>query len=180
MSSIYHHVPFAQDASVLMVGERTNANGSKAFREAMLAADWQACVEIARSQARDGSHLLDLCVDYVGRDGARDMRELAGRFATASTLPIMLDSTEPAVIEAGLEMLGGRCVVNSVNFEDGDGPGSRYARMMPLVAEHGAAVVALTHRRGGAGPHPRVEGPRRAAARSRTSPAAGGWTAPTS
>lgn len=143
VSSIYHHVPFAQDASVLMVGERTNANGSKAFREAMLAGDWQACVEIARSQARDGSHLLDLCVDYVGRDGTRDMRELAGRFATASTLPIMLDSTEPAVIEAGLETLGGRCVVNSVNFEDGDGPGSRYARIMPVVAEHGAAVVAL-------------------------------------
>ncbi len=72
------------------------------------------------------------------------MREVAGRFATASTLPIMLDSTEPPVIEAGLEMLGGRCVVNSVNFEDGDGPESRYARVMPLVAEHGAAVVALT------------------------------------
>ncbi|GAA3452551.1 methionine synthase [Dactylosporangium matsuzakiense] len=144
IASIYHHVPFHQDASVLMVGERTNANGSKAFREAMLAADYQACVEIARQQARDGSHMLDLNVDYVGRDGAQDMRELAGRFATASTLPIMLDSTEPEVIAAGLEMLGGRCIVNSVNYEDGDGPGSRFARMMPLVKEHGAAVVALT------------------------------------
>ncbi len=144
VASIYHHVPFAQDASVLMVGERTNANGSKAFRDAMLASDYHACVEIARDQARDGSHLLDLCIDYVGRDGAADMREIAGRFATASTLPIMLDSTEPNVIEAGLEMLGGRCVVNSVNFEDGDGPTSRYARVMPIVAEHGAAVVALT------------------------------------
>ncbi|MGW0216300.1 methionine synthase [Micromonospora chokoriensis] len=143
VSSVYHPVPFAQEASVLMVGERTNANGSKAFREAMLAGDWRACVEIARSQARDGSHLLDLCVDYVGRDGTQDMRELAGRFATASTLPIMLDSTEPAVVEAGLEMLGGRCVVNSVNFEDGDGPESRYARVMPIVREHGASVVAL-------------------------------------
>jgi 5-methyltetrahydrofolate--homocysteine methyltransferase len=144
VSSIYHHVPFAQDASVLMVGERTNANGSKAFRDSMLEADWQACVEVARGQARDGSHLLDLCVDYVGRDGTTDMRELAGRFATASTLPIMLDSTEPGVIEAGLEALGGRCVVNSVNFEDGDGPDSRYARVMPIIREHGAAVVALT------------------------------------
>lgn len=144
VSSIYHHVPFAQDASVLMVGERTNANGSKAFRESMLEADWQACVEIARGQARDGSHLLDLCVDYVGRDGTADMKELASRFATASTLPIMLDSTEPGVIEAGLEALGGRCVVNSVNFEDGDGPDSRYARVMPIIREHGAAVVALT------------------------------------
>jgi 5-methyltetrahydrofolate--homocysteine methyltransferase len=144
VASLYHTVPFAQDASVLMVGERTNANGSKAFREAMLAANYQSCVEIARDQARDGSHLLDLCVDYVGRDGTADMREVAGRYATASTLPIMLDSTEPAVIEAGLEALGGRCVVNSVNFEDGDGPNSRYARVMPIVREHGAAVVALT------------------------------------
>jgi 5-methyltetrahydrofolate--homocysteine methyltransferase len=144
LASLYHHVPFQQDASVLMVGERTNANGSKAFREAMLAADFNACIEIAREQARDGSHLLDLCVDYVGRDGAVDMREMAGRFATASTLPIMLDSTEPAVLEAGLEMLGGRSIINSVNFEDGDGPTSRYARVMPIVREHGAAVVALT------------------------------------
>ncbi|HZN19113.1 MAG TPA: methionine synthase, partial [Micromonosporaceae bacterium] len=144
VASLYHHVPFAQDASVLMVGERTNANGSKAFRTAMLAGDWQACIEIAREQARDGSHVLDLCVDYVGRDGAADMRQVASRFATASTLPIMLDSTEPEVTEAGLEMLGGRCVINSVNFEDGDGPQSRYARAMPLVREHGAAVVALT------------------------------------
>ena len=144
VASIYHEVPFRQDAGVLMIGERTNANGSKAFREPMLAGDWQACVEIARGQARDGSHLLDLCVDYVGRDGTRDMRELAGRFATASTLPIMLDSTEPPVIEAGLEMLGGRCIVNSVNYEDGDGAASRFARMMPIVKEHGAAVVALT------------------------------------
>ncbi|GIH14694.1 methionine synthase [Rugosimonospora africana] len=144
VSSLYHHTSFAQDASVLMIGERTNANGSKAFREAMLAGDFQSCVELARDAARDGSHLLDLCVDYVGRDGTADMREIAGRFATASTLPIMLDSTEPAVIEAGLSMLGGRCVVNSVNFEDGDGPGSRYQRVMPIVREHGAAVVALT------------------------------------
>ncbi|HEX8303458.1 MAG TPA: methionine synthase, partial [Jatrophihabitans sp.] len=144
VASLYASVPFRQDASVLMIGERTNANGSKAFREAMLAGDFTQCVEIARSQSRDGSHLLDVNVDYVGRDGAADMREIAGRFATASTLPLMLDSTEPQVIEAGLEMVGGRSIVNSVNFEDGDGPTSRYARMLPLVKEHGAAVVALT------------------------------------
>ncbi|GAB3660974.1 methionine synthase [Glycomyces tarimensis] len=143
VSSSYHHVPFKQDATILNVGERTNANGSKAFREAMLAEDYDRCVDIAREQTRGGSHLLDLCVDYVGRDGAEDMRVLASRFATASTLPIMLDSTEPAVIEAGLEALGGRCIINSVNFEDGDGPDSRYARVMPIVAEHGAGVVAL-------------------------------------
>ena len=88
----------------------------------MLDERWDDCVEIARDQIRDGAHLLDLCIDYVGRDGVADMRELAGRFATASTLPLVLDSTEPAVIEAGLEMLGGRAVVNSVNYEDGDGP----------------------------------------------------------
>jgi len=144
VASLYASVPFRQDASVLMIGERTNANGSKAFRTAMLDGDFSRCVEIARSQTRDGSHVLDVNVDYVGRDGAGDMREIAGRFATASTLPLMLDSTEPAVIEAGLEMIGGRSIVNSVNFEDGDGPNSRYARMLPLVIEHGAAVVALT------------------------------------
>ncbi len=143
VSSLYQAVPFAQDASVLMIGERTNANGSKAFREAMLAGHFDDCVEIARAQTRDGAHVLDLCVDYVGRDGAADMAELAGRFATASTLPIMLDSTEPDVLRAGLERLGGRCAVNSVNYEDGDGPGSRFQRTMELVREHGAAVVVM-------------------------------------
>ncbi|HEX2074162.1 MAG TPA: methionine synthase [Geodermatophilus sp.] len=144
VSSIYQAVSFRQDAGVLMVGERTNANGSKAFREAMLEGRLDDCVEIARGQIRDGAHLLDLNVDYVGRDGVADMRALAARLATASTLPIMLDSTEPEVIEAGLEMLGGRCIVNSVNFEDGEGPQSRFARVMPVIREHGAATVALT------------------------------------
>jgi 5-methyltetrahydrofolate--homocysteine methyltransferase len=85
-----------------------------------------------------------VCVDYVGRDGVADMRSVVSRLATSSTLPLVLDSTEPAVVEAGLELLGGRAVVNSVNYEDGDGPGSRFARIMPVVREHGAAVVALT------------------------------------
>jgi 5-methyltetrahydrofolate--homocysteine methyltransferase len=143
-SSIYQHVPFRQDTAYLSIGERTNANGSKAFREAMLEQRWDDCVRIAKEQIRDGAHLLDLCVDYVGRDGVADMREIAGRFATASTLPLVIDSTEPPVVEAALEMLGGRAVVNSVNYEDGDGPGSRIRQMMPIVREHGAAVVALT------------------------------------
>jgi 5-methyltetrahydrofolate--homocysteine methyltransferase len=143
VASLYQHVPFRQDTSYLSIGERTNANGSKAFREAMLAERWDDCIEIARDQTRDGSHLLDVCIDYVGRDGVNDMREITRRFATASTLPLVLDSTEPAVIEAGLEMLGGRSVINSVNYEDGDGPTSRFARVMPVVREHGAAVVAL-------------------------------------
>ncbi|WP_082127119.1 methionine synthase [Allosalinactinospora lopnorensis] len=143
-ASLYQSVPFRQDTSYLAIGERTNANGSKKFREAMVEERYDDCVEIARDQIRDGAHLLDLNVDYVGRDGAQDMRELASRLATASTLPIMLDSTEPGVIEAGLELLGGRAVVNSVNYEDGDGPDSKINKVMPLVKEHGAAVVGLT------------------------------------
>ena len=143
-ASLYAAVPFLQDAGVLMVGERTNTNGSRAFREAMLAGDWEKVVDIGREAVREGAHVIDLCVDYVGRDGAVDMREAAARLATASTLPLMLDSTEPPVIEAGLECLGGRAVINSVNFEDGEGPDSRFARVMPIVREHGAAVVALT------------------------------------
>ncbi len=144
VSSLYQTMSFRQDTSYLAVGERTNANGSRAFRDALLEARFDDCVEVARDASRDGSHLIDVCVDYVGRDGVADMREIATRFATASTLPIMLDSTEPPVIEAGLECLGGRCVINSVNFEDGEGPASRFARVMPIVREHGAAVVALT------------------------------------
>ncbi|MFD0864196.1 methionine synthase [Tessaracoccus lubricantis] len=143
-SSLYIQVPFEQDASYLNIGERTNANGSKAFREAMLAENWDECVEIAKAQARDGAHVLDLCVDYVGRDGVADMKELASRLSTAVTLPIVLDSTEPEVLQAGLEHLAGRAIINSVNYEDGDGPTSRFGRIMPLVREHGAAVVALT------------------------------------
>jgi 5-methyltetrahydrofolate--homocysteine methyltransferase len=143
-SSLYQYVPFRQDKTYLAIGERTNANGSRAFRDALLEEDWEKCVEIARDQIRDGAHMLDLSVDYVGRDGAADMSQLASRFATASTLPIVLDSTEPAVLKAGLEHLGGRCVINSVNYEDGDGPTSRFAKIMPLVKEHGASVVALT------------------------------------
>ncbi|MEU5667906.1 methionine synthase [Streptomyces longwoodensis] len=143
-ASLYQSVPFRQDTSYLAIGERTNANGSKKFREAMLAGRWDDCVEIAREQIREGAHLLDLCVDYVGRDGVADMRELAGRLATTSTLPIVLDSTEVDVIQAGLEKLGGRAVINSVNYEDGDGPESRFAKVTRLAKEHGAALIALT------------------------------------
>jgi 5-methyltetrahydrofolate--homocysteine methyltransferase len=143
VASLYQQVPFRQDTSYLSIGERTNANGSKAFRDAMLAERWDDCIEIARDQTRDGAHLLDVNVDYVGRDGVSDMRQVVSRFATASTLPLMLDSTEPSLIEAGLELLGGRSIVNSVNYEDGVGPDSRFARVMPVIREHGAAVVAL-------------------------------------
>lgn len=143
-ASLYQTVPFRQDTAYMAIGERTNANGSKKFREAMLDARWDDCVEMAREQIREGAHMLDLCVDYVGRDGVADMEELAGRFATASTLPIVLDSTEVDVIKAGLEKLGGRAVINSVNYEDGDGPESRFAKVTKLAQEHGAALIALT------------------------------------
>ncbi|MFI7344516.1 homocysteine S-methyltransferase family protein, partial [Streptomyces sp. NPDC050085] len=143
-ASLYQTVPFRQDTAYMAIGERTNANGSKKFREAMLEARWDDCVEMARDQIREGAHMLDLCVDYVGRDGVADMKELAGRFATASTLPIVLDSTEVPVIQAGLEKLGGRAVINSVNYEDGDGPESRFAKVTKLAQEHGAALIALT------------------------------------
>ena len=143
-ASLYQHASFRQQNTYMAIGERTNANGSKAFREALLAENWQECLEIAKEQIREGAHMLDLCVDYVGRDGIKDMSVLAELFATSSTLPIVLDSTEPDVLQAGLERIGGRAVINSVNYEDGDGPNSRFARIMPLVKEHGAAVVALT------------------------------------
>ncbi|WP_332880856.1 methionine synthase [Streptomyces sp. NBC_00564] len=143
-ASLYQTVPFRQDTAYMAIGERTNANGSKKFREAMLEGRWDDCVEMARDQIREGAHMLDLCVDYVGRDGVADMEELAGRFATASTLPLVLDSTEVPVIRAGLEKLGGRAVINSVNYEDGDGPESRFAKVTRLAQEHGAALIALT------------------------------------
>ncbi|MCL2730823.1 MAG: methionine synthase [Actinomycetia bacterium] len=143
-ASLYQTVPFRQDTSYLAIGERTNANGSRKFRDAMLEGRWEDCVEMARDQIREGAHLLDLCVDYVGRDGVADMAEIAGRFATASTLPIVLDSTEVDVLRAGLEKLGGRAVLNSVNYEDGDGPESRFARVTALAQQHGAALIALT------------------------------------
>jgi len=143
-ASLYQHASFRQQNTYMAIGERTNANGSKTFREALLEQNWQECLEIGKEQIREGAHMLDLCVDYVGRDGVADMSILAELFATSSTLPIVLDSTEPAVLQAGLERLGGRAVINSVNYEDGDGPNSRFARIMPLVREHGAAVVALT------------------------------------
>lgn len=144
VASLYSHTDLRQDTSYLAIGERTNANGSKAFREAMLEGRWDDVVETARLQTREGAHLLDVCVDYVGRDGVEDVRAVVSRLASASTLPLVIDSTEPPVIQAGLELVGGRAVVNSVNFEDGEGDGSRFSRIMPLVKEHGAAVVALT------------------------------------
>ena len=143
VSSIYSQVTLDQDTSFLMIGERSNTNGSKAFREALLADDIESCVSVGISQLKEGAHLLDLCVDYVGRDGVADMRSVAAAYATDVALPIVLDSTEPEVMAAGLEVLGGRCLLNSANLEEGDGPGSRFDRVMDLARTHGAAVVCL-------------------------------------
>ena len=140
-SSIYTAVPFHQETSFLVVGERTNANGSKKFREAMLESDWDTCVAMAKDQVKEGAHILDVCVDYTGEDGVSDMEEIVSRFATQASLPLMLDSTEPEVIETGLRWIGGKAILNSVNLEDGDGVGTRLDRFLSLAREYGAAVV---------------------------------------
>ena len=142
-TSIYSFVPFEQDVSMLLVGERTNANGSARFRDALLAEDWDACTQMARDQVRNGSHVIDVCVDYVGRDGVVDMNEIASRFATQVSAPLVLDSTEPPVMEAALHHVGGRAILNSANLEDGEAEGSRFDRVMRLAREHGAAVICL-------------------------------------
>jgi len=142
-ASIYSFTPFDQDITYLTIGERTNANGSRKFRDAMLEADWDTCVQMAREQEKEGAHVLDVCVDYVGRNGAVDMDEVASRFATQATVPLVLDSTESPVMEAGLQWLGGRAILNSANLEDGEAEGTRFDRVCKLAREYGAAVICL-------------------------------------
>ena len=140
-ASIYSHTPFEQSTSFLVIGERTNANGSKRFREAMLAEDWDTCVAIARDQLKEGAHLIDVCVDYTGADGVANMNEIASRFVTQSTVPLVIDSTEADVVEAALQWTGGRAVLNSVNLEEGDAPGTRFDMFCSLARRYGAALV---------------------------------------
>ena len=143
VTSTYSAVPLEQDTSFLIIGERTNANGSRAFRDAMLADDIDACVAIGEGQVAEGAHLVDLCVDYVARDGAVDIDTLAQRFSTDVAAPIVIDSTEPPVMRAALERIGGRSILNSANLEDGEGDGSRLDSVLSLAKEHGAAVICL-------------------------------------
>jgi 5-methyltetrahydrofolate--homocysteine methyltransferase len=131
LASLYAAVTFEQENAVLAIGERANANGSKAFRDLLLAEDWEAAVQLARSQTREGAHVLDVCVDYVGRDGVPDAVAIVDRYATQSTLPLVIDSTEIEIIEAALVRLGGRAVINSVNLEDGR---RKVDRLLPLAA----------------------------------------------
>ena len=142
VASIYSATPYDQERSVLIIGERTNANGSKKFREAMLGGDWDACVAIGRDQIAEGAHVLDVCVDYTGADGVRDMNELISRLATQSSVPIMVDTTEGPVARAALTHLGGKAILNSVNLEEGVAPGTRLDTFLSLASEFGAAVVA--------------------------------------
>jgi 5-methyltetrahydrofolate--homocysteine methyltransferase len=140
-SSLYQFVPFEQDNSFLIVGERTNANGSKAFREMLAAENWDGLVEMAREQEGEGSHMIDVCAAYVGRDEARDMDRLLMLYNQHVTVPIMIDTTELNVAEVALRRLAGKPIINSINFEDGE---TRTRRVLELCRKYGAAVVALT------------------------------------
>ena len=142
-ASIYSQVPFDQDTSFLIIGERANANGSRAFKESLLADDLEGCVAVGQEQVKEGAHFVDLCVDYVGRDGVTDMERIVSAFATDVAAPVVLDSTEPEVMEAGLERLGGRSVLNSANLEDGEAEGSRLDRVFGLARRYGAAIICL-------------------------------------
>ncbi len=141
VSSLYAAVPLRQDTSFLIVGERCNSNGSRQFKRLLLEGDIEGLVEVANEQLREGAHVLDVCVDCVGRDGVPDMHKVIDRFGSDINAPLMLDSTEPAVIETGLKLAGGKCIVNSVNLEDGE---AKLARICHLLRQYGAGVVALT------------------------------------
>ncbi len=140
-SSLYQFQPYAQETSFLIVGEKTNANGSRAFREMLAAENWDGLVELARELEGEGSHVLDVCAAYVGRDEARDMRQLLSLYNRHVTVPIMIDSTEANVVEEALKCLAGKPIVNSINFEDGE---ARTEKVLSLCRKYGAAVVGLT------------------------------------
>ncbi len=140
-ASIYSIQPYDQDNSFLIVGERLNASGSKKCRELLNAEDWDGLVSMAKAQVKEGAHILDVNVDYVGRDGVRDMHELVSRLVNNVTLPLMLDSTEWEKMEAGLKIAGGKCLLNSTNYEDGE---PRFLKVLELAKEYGAGVVIGT------------------------------------
>ncbi|MBE9181592.1 methionine synthase [Oculatella sp. LEGE 06141] len=140
-ASIYTSQTYDQDNSFLIVGERLNASGSKKCRDLLNAEDWDGLVSLAKAQVREGAHILDVNVDYVGRDGVRDMRELVSRLVTNVTIPLMLDSTEWQKMEAGLKVAGGKCLLNSTNYEDGD---ERFFKVLELAKQYGAGVVVGT------------------------------------
>jgi len=141
ISSLYNAEDIKQDNSYLIVAERTNTNGSRKFKDLLKADDWDGLVSMARDELKDGSHMLDVCVDFVGRDGVRDMTEVVKRYVQAIRAPLMIDSTNPAVMEAALKLAGGRCVLNSMNLEDGE---EKLGQICKLARDYGAGVVAGT------------------------------------
>jgi len=140
-ASIYGVTPYHQDNSFLIIGERLNASGSKKVRELLNVEDWDGLVGVARGQVKENAHVLDVNVDYVGRDGQRDMHELVSRLVTNVNLPLMLDSTEWEKMEAGLKVAGGKCILNSTNYEDGD---ERFFKVLELARNYGAGIVVGT------------------------------------
>ena len=140
-ASIYGATSYHQDNSFLIIGERLNASGSKKVRDLLNEEDWDGLVAVARGQVKENAHVLDVNVDYVGRDGERDMKELVSRVVTNINLPLMLDSTEWQKMEAGLKVAGGKCILNSTNFEDGD---ERFFKVLELAKRYGAGVVVGT------------------------------------
>ena len=140
-SSLYSAVEYRQDASFLIIGERCNASGSRAFKRLLEAEDWEGICSLAKNQVKDGSHILDVNVDVAGRDGPEDMHEVVSRLVQQADAPLMLDSTSPETIEAGLKAAGGKCIINSANFEDGEEKFDRFCR---LAKSFGAALVIGT------------------------------------
>ena len=140
-ASIYNAVPYKQDNSILIVGERLNASGSKKVRELLNEDDWDGLVSIAKQQQKENAHILDVNVDYVGRDGVKDMKEITSRLVTNINLPLMIDSTEADKMESGLKTVGGKCIINSTNYEDGD---DRFNQVLKLALDYGAGIVIGT------------------------------------
>lgn len=141
VASLYQYAPYDQTPSFFIVGERTNANGSRLFKKALAAEDWETIMQIARELEQEGSHAIDLCVAYVGRNEERDMAEAAFRLNTSVTVPVMVDSTESPVMEIALQRLAGKPIINSINFEDGE---RKADTVLSLCRRYGAAVVGLT------------------------------------
>jgi 5-methyltetrahydrofolate--homocysteine methyltransferase len=141
LASLYSVCPLDQDSGPLLVGERTNANGSLKFRELLLKEDWDGIAELAKEQAAEGAHVLDVCVAYVGRDEVRDMTLALQKIVPAVPIPIMIDTTQIDVLEAALKLIGGRPIINSINLEDGE---DKFDKVAILAREYGAALVALT------------------------------------
>ncbi|MFN7587893.1 MAG: methionine synthase [Planctomycetota bacterium] len=141
LASLFHSVPLDQDSGPLIVGERTNANGSKKFKELMVAGDVEGMLQMAKEQVHEGSHVLDVCTAFVGRDEAGDMLKLLHPMVQQVTAPIMVDSTQIDVVEKALQVIPGRAIINSINLEDGEEKADALCR---LAKRYGAMFVALT------------------------------------